>query len=193
MATKAELLEGINPAELPATAVPGERMTSEPLAEVEPGDTVVVFSRDRNRLARVLTVTAKRVMVAYTTVGAWKTAQGIWEHYMTMSPEAAAEAAARAEGKNYDFYVRESSAETAEFAKASDIRTEEQAVAERAKYVALIEGVTREEYQARAAEEARAGALRLKAEAKAGGVARYLTVTTKPVKRDEVFGLKAAV
>lgn len=63
---------------LPATVIDADTAKTLPVHE-DPtvGDTVVVYSRGRNRLARVAKVGPKRITVEYTTAGAWDTAADI--------------------------------------------------------------------------------------------------------------------
>lgn len=193
-ATKAELLESVDVRELPATRVAPENMTAEPLAELAVGDTVVVYSRGFMRVAKVMTVTPKRAMVAYTTEGAWTSGQKIAEMYLSpgyLDRLLASEA--RMTAKNYDYLVKCTTVEHMEeqLARWSHL-TPERAEADRVEAVErLAQSVSKEAYIAERVEATRARAEPEIAKAKAMGAAAFCTITTKSVKRDEVFGLVA--
>lgn len=193
-ATKEQLLESVDVRELPATRVAPEGMTTEPLTELAVGDTVVVYSRGYMRVAKVLTLTPKRAMVAYTTEGAWTEAAKIAESCLSPGRlERALASEATASAKNYDYYVR---AATPEF-KAEQLAewshmTEERAERERVEKVELLARIgTKEQYIEAQVARTRARVEPEIAKAKAKGAAAFCTVTTKSVKRDEVFGLVA--
>lgn len=189
-ATKKELLSGVDTTELPATRV--DPALLEPLTEVEVGDVVVMHSRNAYRLARVMEVGPKRVMIAYTTEGAWAEARKHLESALAPGRMAAALAGVRkAAATNYAFYVSESDAATARFSVASDYKSEEKAAADRAKYAARVKGETSEEYVARKVAETTAQVEASIAEANEKGIAAYLTVTTKSVPRKDLFRVKA--
>jgi hypothetical protein len=181
-ATKEELLADVDVTKLPVRRVAPEMLTDEPLAEIAVGDLVVMHSRNALRVAQVLTVTPKRVMVAYTTEGAWTAARKIAEMYLTPGyVERLVGQARRTAGSNYDWFVAQSKPETASYNPSE---------ADMARNRARVERETREEHIERTVREAREGAEAKVAEAKLG-CEQYVTVTTKSVKRSDVYGLKS--
>lgn len=178
MATKEQLLEGIDVRELPARRWPDEALTPEPLVEVAVGDMVVVYSRGSTRVAKVLAVTPKRVMVAYTTEGAWDMARKIHESALHRALDE--KAVRRVEESNFDYYEREANVTTRQYT-----HTEEHLAEFRAR---IEEG--KDAYVERKLAEGRADVERRREEARAGGVEQYVHVTTKSVKREDVYGMQ---
>ena len=175
---------------LPAQAVPEENLTAEPLAEIAVGDIVAIHSRGQFRLAQVEKVTPKRVAVVYTTKGAWDAAVKLHQGLLTPGRvERIAEHTRKSAASNYDFYVSESDPATAKYAKASNYKTEEQAAAERAEARAKVEGINREDFIEREVAKTREREQAQVEEAREG-VERYVHVTRKSVKRQDVYGIE---
>lgn len=148
--------------QLPATAVPEDRMTAEPITEIAEGDLVVVFSRGTYRLAKVTKLGPKRITVIYTTQGAWTEAQKIADHLRSLSDESIEH--------RFD-YLRDSDYYVAD--------------------APYVEGEGGQGYSEAyiAASVARQKSDR--AAAREHGAAPFVHVTTKSVPRGEVFGLVA--
>lgn len=190
-----ELTAGLDRTTLPATRVDPEKLVLFPEATV--GDEVVVHSRGYHRVAVVLESTPKRVMVAYTTEGAWKEAVAIYEYRMARGPESAQGEKQTAEqaAKNYDYYTFSATEEAVEAGLAKHptlgrdyfVKDRQRAIQR------LAEMGTKEEEVAAEVAKYRESIASAYAEAKEKGAAGFVNITTKSVKRTEVYRAKAAV
>lgn len=175
---------------LPATQIDPNNMTAEPLSEIEVGQIVATYSRGSWRVAQVTKVGPKRVEVIYTTQGAWKEAQRIYEHETSPSYVSYSAEAAKTEAKNYDFMLQEINPATAVYNVVSPTQyTPEQVAAKTAKYVAEIAGRTKEQYLADIKAASLERKQRTQEKALAGGVTQFVHVTTKNAKRSDIFGI----
>jgi hypothetical protein len=185
MATKQELLEGISARDLPARRVEPVGAPDNPLETVEPGMLVAVYSRGSWRLAQVITATDKRAAVAYTTEGAWKDARKIQEMYANPSyVDTRVKQAKNSANNNFDNYYAPIAAGTYRYQDS----TREETLAEARRIV----GIGREAYAEEEGEKARARETAARDASIAEGDAAHVTVTTKYVKRDEIFDVKEA-
>lgn len=149
--------------------------------EVRKGDVVYIYSRGMYRRAIVTKVTATKVHAFYTTEGAVKEAQRIYDSISTIDPEADRKRAYAQALKNWDSYARDvrqyrplAEAGTLKSWKVDILRTAELITAQdRERYA---ETKAQEMYERQAAKLAANTSYR-----------NYVNYTTKDAKKDDIY------
>ena len=160
------------------------------ITDVKVGDRVVIFSRGGERVAQVEKVGRTNLTCIYTTKGAWDTAQRIHEDHLSIAPRMGEfeERTRKQAARNFDFYVRESNPETAEFGNES-FDNPERVAKERAAY-AKVASVGKEAYIENEWAKERERLTKFYEKAVEDGIEQYVHVTTKNVKFKDVIGHK---
>lgn len=165
--------------DLPASAAREPNDHDFSIEDARVGDRVVVYSRGGWRNALIAKLGRKRVTVAYTTAGAWESAQKIFENAQADRTEQVRASTAKIARSNHAFYVQEANPETAKYTSnrqpGEAERFAEIAATPVEQYVAEQVAREVERYQAD------------RAEVLAGGVEALVHVTCKSVPEADVF------
>jgi hypothetical protein len=147
------------------------------------GDLVYGYSRGMYRRGIITKVTPTKVTLLYTTDGAVKDAQRIFEHIAGIDPQASARGAAKQAARNWDYYVSQVAKYTARVEGGETLPNWEQQ-----QFVSdqmLVNETTKAEYVAQKTAEMFESATAKLENNK--GYRQYVHYTTKAVKKDDIY------